>query len=399
MMTLDASDPLGAFRDRFHLPEGMTYLDGNSLGALPRMTPDRLTRTIEREWGEGLVASWNDPAWLDAPQRIGDKIARLIGAADGEIVACDSTSINLFKLVMAAAEARPGAIIAEMDNFPTDAYIAGRAARLLGRPFHMVAGAAIAEAIDRDVAVAVITHVDYRTARRHDMASINARAAVTGTHVVWDLSHSAGAVPIDLAGDGATLAIGCGYKYLNGGPGAPAWLYVAAALQPKLASPIAGWWAHDEPFAFESEFVAAPGISRFLAGTPPILGLAALEEGVDLLLEADMDQIQAKSVALFDLFAARTAASCPDLTLVSPTDATRRGSHIAFRHPAAYPIIRALAARGVVGDFRVPDIARFGLTPLMLRYQDVWTVTETIAAIMRDGDWRDPLYAQRNRVT
>jgi kynureninase len=395
---LDAADPLAPFRDRFRIPEGMIYLDGNSLGSLPRATPDRLARTIEREWGDGLVASWNDTRWLDAPTRIGGKIARLIGAAADEVVACDSTSLNLFKLVMAAAAARPGAIVAEADNFPSDVYVAGRVADLLGRPFRAVSTAEMAQAIGPDVAVAVVTHVDYRSARRHDMAALNARAASVGARIVWDLSHSIGAVPIDLGGTGAELAVGCGYKYLNGGPGAPAWLYVARALQPFLSSPIAGWWAHAEPFDFGPDFRPAPGIARFLVGTPPILSLAALEEGVDLALEADMALVWRKSIALFDLFAARIAVQCPELELASPCDATQRGSHIAFRHPAAYPIVRALAARNVVGDFRGPDIARFGLTPLTLRYQDVWTATEIIAATLREGSWREAQYAQRNVV-
>jgi kynureninase len=395
---LDAADPLAGFRDRFRIPEGLIYLDGNSLGALPRTTPDRLASTIEREWGTGLIASWNEAGWLDSPLRVGAKIARLIGASADEVVACDSTSLNLFKLVMAAAGTRPGAIVAEADNFPTDAHIARRAAELLGREFRMISGAETGAAIDDGVAVAIVTHVNYRTAHRHDMAALNAHASASGTHIVWDLSHSAGAVPLDLARDGATLAVGCGYKYLNGGPGAPAWLYVERALQPVLTSPTAGWWGHKAPFDFEADFVPAPGISRFLVGTPPILGLAALEEGIDLLLEADMKLVWQKAIALFDLFAARIALLCPELVLASPREAAKRGSHIAFRHPAAYPIVRALAARNVVGDFRAPDIARFGLTPLTLGYRDIWSATETIATILRDGSWQEAHYALRNPV-
>ena len=385
----DAADPLAGFRDRFALPEGVIYLDGNSLGALPRKTAARLRDVIDREWGEGLIRSWNDRDWVGAPRRVGAKIARLIGAQADEVIVADSTSVCLFKLLMAAAQTREGAILAESDNFPTDAHVAGRVAELLGREFRSVPRDRIGEALTPDVAAAVITHVDYRTARRHDLRTLTAK----GTRIVWDLSHSAGAVPLDLARDGIELAVGCGYKYLNGGPGAPAFLYVGRALLPQLQSPIAGWWGHAAPFDFSCAFEPAPDISRFLSGTPAILGLLALESGIDLMLEADPAQLRDKAIRLHDLFATRIAALCADLENVTPADPDARGSHIAFAHPHAKAIIRALIARGVIGDFRTPDLARFGLTPLTLRYEDVWRATEIIADVITQEAWRDPLHA------
>ncbi|HMI20216.1 MAG TPA: aminotransferase class V-fold PLP-dependent enzyme [Sphingomonas sp.] len=385
----DAADPLGGFRDRFALPDGVVYLDGNSLGALPKATAARLKAVVEQEWGEGLIRSWNDRDWVGAPRRVGAKIARLIGAEADEVIVADSTSVCLFKLLMAAAQLRDGAILAESDNFPTDAHVAGRVAELLGREFRSVPRDRIGEALTPDVAAAVITHVDYRTARRHDMRALTAR----GTRIVWDLSHSAGAVPLDLARDGIELAVGCGYKYLNGGPGAPAFLYVQGALLPQLRSPIAGWWGHAAPFDFSCAFEPAPDISRFLSGTPAILGLLALESGIDLMLEADPAQLWDKAIRLHDLFAARVTALCPELENVTPADPDARGSHIAFAHPHALAIVRALIARGVIGDFRTPDIARFGLTPLTLRYEDVWQATGIIADVMTKEAWRDPQHA------
>lgn len=391
----DAVDPLAHFRDRFALPEGVIYLDGNSLGALPKATAARLKNVVEREWGESLIRSWNDADWVGAPRRVGAKIAKLIGAGEDEVVVADSTSVCLFKLLMAAAGTRDGAILAENDNFPTDAHVASRVAELLGREYRPTPREDIGSALTDVVAAAVLTHVDYRTARRHDMAALNAQ----GVPIVWDLSHSVGAVPLDLKRDGASLAVGCGYKFLNGGPGAPAFLYVARDLQAQLTSPIAGWWGHKAPFDFSCGFEPASGIDRFLSGTPAMLGLLALESGVDLMLEADAAQRWEKSVRLHDLFAARIAALCPELVRVTPDDAAARGSHIAFRHPNALAIVRALIARDVIGDFRTPDIARFGLTPLTLRYDDVWKATEIIADVMASGTWQEARFQSGGRVT
>ena len=394
-MAWDADDPLARFRARFALPEDMIYLDGNSLGALPKATAARIRAVIEQEWGEGLIRSWNDRDWVGAPRRVGAKIARLIGAEEDGVVVADSTSVCLFKLLMATAETHAGAILAESDNFPTDAHVAGRVAQLLGREYRAVPRDRVAEALTGDVAAAVLTHVDYRTARRHDMAALNAKSVP----IVWDLSHSVGAVPLDLERDGAQLAVGCGYKFLNGGPGAPAFLYVARDLQARLHSPIAGWWGHKAPFAFSCDFEAAPGIDRFLSGTPAMLGLLALESGVDLMLEADAGARWDKAVRLHDLFADRIAALCPALERVTPDDPDRRGSHIAFRHPHALGVVRALIEHGVIGDFRTPDIARFGLTPLTLRYEDVWRATQIIADVVANGVWKDNRFQLGGVVT
>lgn len=395
----DAADPLRGFRARFALPEGVIYLDGNSLGPLPRATAARMRDVVEREWGEGLIRSWNDAGWVEAPARVGAKIARLIGADADEVIAADATSVCLFKLVMAAAALRDGAILAERDNFPTDAYVAERAANLLGRPFRTAGADGLAGALAPDVAVAVLTHVDYRTAARLDMGLLTGRAAAGGTRVVWDLSHSVGAVPLDLHRDGVELAVGCGYKYLNGGPGAPAFLYVARDLQRRMVPPIAGWFGHARPFDFAGRYEPADGMARFLSGTPPILGLLALETGVDLMLEADPARLWDKAARLHDLFAERAAARCPELAIRSQRDPARRGSHIALGHPHALAIVRALIGRGVIGDFRTPDIARFGLTPLYLGYEDVWRAVEIIADVMATRAWRDPRHRSGGTVT
>ena len=392
---LDARDPLAFARERFSVPDGLTYLDGNSLGALPVATPARVEELIRDQWGEDLISSWNKHGWIDAPMRVAVKLAPIVGAKPTELLIADSTSVCLFKLLMAAGAAREGAILAEDDNFPTDAHVAGRVAELLGRGYRPTPREAVAEALTGDIATAVLTHVDYRTARRHDMAALNAK----GVPIVWDLSHSVGAVPLDLGRDGAQLAVGCGYKFLNGGPGAPAFLYVAHDLQAQLASPIAGWWGHKAPFAFSCDFEPAPGIDRFLSGTPAMLGLLALESGVDLMLESDAEARWEKSIRLHDLFAARIAALCPELERVTPDNPDARGSHIAFRHPNALAIVRALIERGVIGDFRTPDIARFGLTPLTLLYGNVWDATEVIAETIASGAWRDPRFLSGGVVT
>ncbi|WP_174274187.1 kynureninase [Sphingomonas bacterium] len=396
---LDAADPFRALRDRFALPEGVIYLDGNSLGPLPRAVPARIEAVMREEWGERLIRSWNEADWWNAPRRIGDRIARLLGVGDGTVVATDTTSTNAFKLVVAAARLRGGAILAEADNFPTDTYIAEEAARLLGRPFRMVVGADMQGALGDDVAVAIVTHVNYRTAARADMAALQAEAARHGTRIVWDLSHSIGAVPLDLARDGAELAVGCSYKYLNGGPGAPAWLYVAEALQPMLRSPIPGWWGHADAFAFDSRYRPAPDIGRFLGGTQPMLSLLALEESLRLFEGIAMAALWDKAIGLFDLFAARVEVLCPELEIASPREAGARGSHIALRHEGAQGIVAAMIARGVIGDYRAPDIARFGLTPLTLRHADIWRATGILAEAMREGAWRDGRPEPRGSVT
>lgn len=398
---LDVSDSLSHFREQFTLPEGVIYLDGNSLGALPRATPARIAGVVENQWGQSLIRSWNDHDWIGAPAHIGDKIASLMGVGAGEVIAADSTSVNLFKLLAALVSLYPERrdIVTETGNFPTDLHIAEGIAELFGKRLIAVATEALPDAIGADTAALVLSHVHYRSAYRHDMKAMTARARDAGAHVIWDLSHSIGAVPLDLRADGAELAIGCGYKYLNGGPGAPAFLYVAHDLQSRMVSPIRGWMGHAAPFEFADRYTPAPGIERFLAGTPPVLGLAGLEAGVDLMLEADRHTLFDKAQRMFELFAALMADRCPEFRLVSPGRAEERGSHISFAHPHAPAIMNALIARGVIGDFRAPDVVRFGLTPLYLRYEDIWVAVDTLAGIMADGSWRAPEHARLGRVT
>lgn len=397
----DAADPLRRFRDRFALPAGVIYLDGNSLGPLPVATRARLAAVVAQEWGEGLVRSWNEAGWIDLAARVGARLAPLIGAQADEVTIADSTSVNLFKLIVAATELAPGrgTILTETGNFPTDLHVARRAAALTGRTLRAVPADALEAAIDADTAVVVLAHVHYRTAYRHDMAALTALAAQRGARVVWDLSHSVGAIPLDLSAAGVELAVGCGYKYLNGGPGAPAFLYVSRALQPRLESPIAGWFGHAEPFAFGDAYRPADGITRFQAGTPPILSLAALDEGVALAREADPAALWAKSCALFEAFRTGMAARCPVLALASPTAPERRGSHISFRHDHAHAIVQAAIARGVIGDFRAPDIARFGLTPLYVGHADIVRAVDILADIMATDAWRNARYTVRQIVT
>ena len=397
---LDAADPLRDFRDRFILPEGVVYLDGNSLGALPKATIGRQRALVEEEWGSELIRSWNTRGWIEAPQRIGAKIAALIGAKPDEVIVADSTSVNLFKLIVAAAALsdRPS-LLTEAGNFHTDLHIASGAAELTGLRLDIASRDEIEARIGPETNLLLLTHVHYKSADRFDMAAVTARAKAAGALTLWDLSHSAGAVPLHLNRDGAELAVGCGYKYLNGGPGAPAFLYVAEPLQDRLLSPLRGWMGHAEPFAFTDDYRPAPGIDRFLAGTPPMLSMAALESGIECFHGADMEAVWAKSIALFDLFANLAEEHCAELACISPREPERRGSHISFRHPHAFELCQALIAEGVIGDFRAPDVARFGLTPLYLRFEDVWEAVRRLSDILDTARWRDPKYAVRGKVT
>ncbi|MBV9932588.1 MAG: kynureninase [Alphaproteobacteria bacterium] len=399
--TLDAADPLRSCRDRFFLPEGVIYLDGNSLGALPLATVGRSREVVESEWGEELIRSWNSRGWIDLPQRLGAKIAPLIGAKPHEVIVADSTSVNLFKLIVAAAALSPErtVLLSEAGNFHTDLHIASGAAALARLRLDVVPRDEIEARLGPETNLALLTHVHFKGGYRFDMVAVTALAKAAGARVLWDLSHSAGAVPLDLNGSGAELAVGCGYKYLNGGPGAPAFLYVAEHLQERLISPLRGWMGHAAPFAFTDDYVPAPGIARFLAGTPPILGLAALEAGVEAFAGVPIEQLWAKSIKLFDLFAQLVAERCPDLLCISPPEPERRGSHISFSHPHAFEICQALIADGVIGDFRAPDVVRFGLTPLYLGFEDVWEAVERIRDILESGRWRDPTFAVRGKVT
>lgn len=400
---MDAADPLRAFRDRFDLPAGVVYLDGNSLGALPKATAARLADVVSREWGQDLIRSWNKNHWIEAPRRLGGKIARLIGAKTHEVVAADSTSINVFKALSAAVQLRPDRtiILSETGNFPTDAYMMQGLAALSGGRIEqkLLPAADIAAALDDQVAVLLLTQTHYKTGRLHDMAALTRAAHEAGALVIWDLSHSAGALPVDLNACDADFAVGCGYKYLNGGPGAPAFLFCAERHHEQVFPALSGWLGHADPFAFKDVYEPGKGIDRFQCGTPGILGMAALECGLDLMLETEMAAIRAKSGALGDLFIALTEECLTGFELASPREAAQRGSQVSIRHKDGYAIMQALIARGVIGDFRAPDILRFGFTPLYTRYEDVWLAIEALADIMQTAEWREPRFATRSAVT
>jgi kynureninase len=398
-VALDGADRLAAFRDRFVLPDGVVYLDGNSLGPLPKATPQRVREVLEREWGQSLIRSWTEHGWIDLQFRLGEKIARLIGAGPGTTVVADSTSVNLFKLLAAALDQRPGrkVILTEEGTFPTDLYIAQGLAALLQRGHVLRSVTDIGAALDDTVAVLLLTHVNYRTGALHDMAAMTRAAHAVGALVLWDLSHSAGAVPLELEVDGVDLAVGCGYKYPNGGPGAPAFLYVGKHLQGDLRLPLTGWLGHAEPFAFETVYRPAPGIGRAVVGTPPILSLAAFEVGVDIALEAPMTLVREKSLKLSELLI-QLMARQPEFRLLTPAKQAPRGSQVAFAHPHGYAIMQALIERGVIGDFRAPDVLRFGLAPLYLRYVDVWDAVAVLRAVMASRAWQAVRFGQRRRV-
>ena len=401
---LDAGDPLGRFKEAFDLPDGVIYLDGNSLGPLPKATPARLEEVARKEWGGDLIKSWDKHGWMDYANRLGDKIARLIGAGDGEVVVADSTSINLYKVLSAALRMRPGRtkIVSEIGNFPTDLYIAqGLTGTDSGHELRMVEKAGIVSAIDDDTAVVSLTQVDYRTGEMHDMAAMTEAAHAAGAIMVWDLSHSAGAVPVDLNAENADMAVGCGYKYLNGGPGAPAYLFVAERHQNTFEQPLSGWIGHARPFDFLPDYEPADGVSRYLCGTPGIIAMAALEVGVDLMVEADMSVIRKKSIQLSELFIKRVEATCGEfgLELISPRSPEIRGSQAGFTHSNGYPVMQALIERGVIGDFRAPDILRFGFTPLYLGFADVWDAVEILREVLASGVWTEEKYSRRGMVT
>ena len=412
---LDRADPLAPLRAQFHLPEGLVYLDGNSLGPLPRATPARAAEVMAREWGEGLIRSWNSAGWMTLPQRVGDKIARLVGAGPGELVVADSTSVNLYKVVSAALQlaredggAQRRVIVSERDNFPTDLYIAESLAREHGGRLELLEAAEIPArlAVGDDVAVLMLTHVNFRTGQVHDMAALSRAAHAAGALTVWDLAHSAGALPVDLTAAQADFAVGCGYKYLNGGPGAPAFAWVRPALVNRAWQPLAGWIGHAAPFEFTPGYRPAEGIARYLCGTPPILAVAALECGVDTLLAAEplggMAALRAKSLALTRLFARLVRERCDGhgLRVITPDEDALRGSQVSLaRDEGAYAIVQALIERGVVGDFRAPDVLRFGFTPLYLRHVDVWDAVEQLREVLERGQWREPRFHQRNQVT
>ena len=418
-LALDAADALAPLREQFSLPPGLIYLDGNSLGVLPKATAARVQQVVQQEWGVDLIRSWNTAGWMELPQRVGDKIARLVGAGAGELVVADSTSVNLFKVLSAAlsmAQAdtpKRKRIVSERSNFPTDLYIAESLARERGYELLLVEADELPAALDEHCAVLMLTHVNYRSGRMHDMAALSRAAADAGALTVWDLAHSAGAVPVDLHTDGADFAIGCGYKYLNGGPGAPAFVWAHPRHAERFWQPLAGWMGHAAPFEFTPGYRPAAGISRYLCGTPAVLSLAALECGVDTVLAAEplggMAALRRKSLALTRLFAEQVQASCPSLKLVSPRDDTQRGSQVCLSHPEiAYPVVQALIGRSVIGDFRAGDtshpagavdILRFGFTPLYLRFVDAWDAAEQLRQVLESGEWQRPEFNQRQAVT
>lgn len=401
----DARDPLADYRQRFRLPEGVIYLDGNSLGAMPERAFEHMRQVIEQEWGRGLIRSWNQAGWINLPQRLGGKIAPLIGAHPNEVVVTDSTSVNLFKLAAAALRARPGRtrVITESGNFPTDGYILQGLRDAWPQEIDLVSVplAEIPAWLDENTALVLLTHVHYKTGAVAPMADITRQVQALGGLMLWDLSHTAGAMPVDLRACGVDLAVGCGYKYLNGGPGAPAFLYVAEALQATLRQPIAGWFGHAEPFAMAERFEPAADIRRMTTGTTAVLGASALEVGLDLFADVDLVQVREKSKALTQCMIAQVQETCADagFELASPQDPEQRGSQVAFRHPQAYAIMQALIARGVIGDFRAPDILRFGMAPLYIGYTDILAAVDILADIMRTGEWQAPEFAQRQAVT
>lgn len=398
---LDAADPLAGFRAEFALPEGVIYLDGNSLGALPRRTADRVRRTVEDEWGHDLIRSWNSAGWWELPCTLGDRLAPLLGAGPGEVVVCDSTSVNLFKTLTAALRLRPGrrAIVSDGAAFPTDLYIADGVSGMLGDIDHrrLGEGEAVAGLLDDQVAAVILSQVDYRTGRLFDMAAITEQVHRHGALMIWDLCHSVGALPIELDACEVDFAVGCTYKYLNGGPGSPAFVYAARRHLAAVRQPLTGWWGHADPFAFDGGYVPAPGIRGFLVGSAPILGCAALEASLEVWDRVDLAALRAKSLALTGLFI--ELGDRLGLTLATPRDPARRGSQVAFRHPHGYAIVRALIDRGVIGDFRTPDIMRFGFAPLYIGHRDVWDAAAALADVLDSGVWREDRYSVRATVT
>ena len=405
VLALDAREPLAAARAAFELPEGLVYLDGNSLGPPPATVARRIGEVLGAEWASDLVRSWTRHDWIDLPQRVAAAIAPLVGAAPDEVMVADSVSVNLFKLLGAALRLRKGrrVILSERENFGTDLYVAQGLADLLdnGTEVRIVGRDELEAVLGDEVAVLMLTHVDFRSGEMHDMARWTAAAHAAGALVLWDLAHSAGAVPVDLGGCGADLAVGCGYKYLNGGPGAPAFAFAARRHHAGLRSPLWGWMGHAAPFDFETSYRPGSGVGQLRVGTPPILSLAALECGVAGIAALGVERLRAKSIALSEMFIALVERECAGygLELVSPREAHRRGSQVSLRHPEGYAIVQALAAAGVVGDFRAPDLLRFGFAPAYLRFVDIWDAVTALRAIMETGSWDRPEHHERAKVT
>lgn len=403
-----------ATKEMFYLPEGMIYLDGNSLGPLPKAAPAKMAEVMQDEWGEYLITGWNKAGWMARPTEIGNRIARLIGAEENHVMIGDTLSIKVFQAVAAAMSlqhAKGGAaaarkvILSDNGNFPSDLYMAEGLIKTLDRDgtlgleLRVVDPEAVAENLTDEVAVMMITEVDYRTGRKHDMKALTEKAHANGIVTVWDLAHSAGALPVDLAGCQADFAVGCTYKYLNGGPGAPAFIYVNPKHADVAEPALSGWLGHDAPFAFEQSYRAGAGVERMRVGTPPVLANAALAAALDIWDLTDMETIRARSNELCDLFIKEVEARCPMLELATPRDASVRGSQVSFRFKEGYAAMQAVIARGVIGDFRALDIMRFGFTPLYVDEQDVIKAAEIIEDVMVNDLWDQPEYKVRNRVT
>lgn len=390
-------------KQRFNLPDGMIYLDGNSLGPLPRTVPDRLASMVGHEWGEHLIKGWNVDDWMAQPVAVADRIGRLIGAPEGTVVLGDTLSIKVHQALSAALAMRPGrrVILSDSGNFPTDLYMAEGLIRQLdkGHELRVVDPEAVAGAITEEVAAVMLTHVDYRTGRMHDMDAITRLAHEAGAVMIWDLAHSAGAVPVDVTACKAEFAIGCTYKYLNGGPGAPAFIQVRPDIVDDVEPALSGWLGHDAPFAFEPHYRPASGIERMRVGTPPIIQIAALDEALKVWDDIDINDVRAASIALCETFIAEVEARCPDLELASPRDAAMRGSQVSFAFEHGYAAMQALIARNVIGDFRSPDIMRFGFTPLYIDEDDVRGAVDVLAEVLDRRLWDDPAYRARGRVT
>ncbi len=406
ILDLDKNDPLNAYRDLFHIPDGVIYLDGNSLGAMVKTAPERVKQAVEQEWATDLISSWNKAGWWELPQSLGTKIAPLVGANADSVIVTDSTTINLYKAFHAALALRPdrSVIIAEETSFPTDLYIAEGAMasrsnlqrRLIGEN-----GDGLDEALDDQTAVVLLSHVDYRTGALLDMQAITEKVHAAGAIMVWDLCHSAGVVPIELEACNVDFAVGCTYKYLNGGPGSPAFIYANKRHHNNIKQPLTGWWAHAEPFAFEQDFKAQTGVRAFLCGTQGILSMTALDAALDAFKGVDMKAVRQKSVALTSLFAEIVMQQCGDLGIgmFSPQDGNQRGSQIALTHENAYEIMQALIEKGVIGDFRQPNILRFGFSPLYVSFADVRNAAQILFDILSTGAWKDDRFTKRSAVT
>lgn len=392
-----------ATKRQFHLPDGMIYLDGNSLGPMPVAAAARVAQMITAEWGQMLIGGWNKAGWMEMPSRVGDRVARLIGAEAGHVVMGDTLSIKVYQALASCVQMNPKrrVILSDTGNFPSDLYMAQGLCRTLGGDYALktVAPEAVLGAIDDTVAVVMITEVDYKTGRRHDMAALSAQAHAVGALIIWDLAHSAGAFPVGVAAGGADFAVGCSYKYLNSGPGGPAFIYVAPRHAEAAQPALSGWLGHEHPFAFDRDYRPAPGIERMRVGTPPILQLAALEAALDVWDAVDLNDLRVASLALTDRFIVGVEAACPMLKLVTPRDHLQRGSQVSFIHPEGYAIMQALIADGVIGDFRAPDILRFGFTPLYIGAAEVDGAVAILQRIMASGSWDRPEFKARSRVT